>query len=110
MALLNKYLGQYQFSGGMPSPRRTAGPDTGGRGRDPKHDRFFRSMIALRGARTADRAINPTHRRLACITFACLSGMKRRWSMARSAAFGRPNTVWRTSPTGRGFWPSLSPA
>ena len=50
MALLNKYLGQYQFSErhaitiAAPSARILAAVAA----YDPKHDRFFRSMIALR--------------------------------------------------------------
>lgn len=50
MALLNKYLGQYQFSErhaitiAAPPARILAAVAA----YDPKHDRFFRSMIALR--------------------------------------------------------------
>ena len=42
MALLNKYLGQYQFSERHAiTIAAPPAPDTGGRGRyDPKHDRF----------------------------------------------------------------------
>ncbi|MEX0632890.1 hypothetical protein M8494_15670 [Serratia ureilytica] len=49
MTLLNKYLGQYQFSSGMrsPSPRHRR-ILVAVAAYDPKHDRFFRSMIALR--------------------------------------------------------------
>ena len=84
MALLNKYLGQYQFSERHAITIAAPPADTGGRGRyDPKHDRFFRSMIALRElpARLIPRD-KPNPPPFGLHNFACLSGMKRRWSMA----------------------------